>query len=131
MMRMKILLEVFAIIALLMTANIASADWVRYADNEDGDDFYLDPATIRREGHIRIVWEIQDFKRRDSLGELSRRGLREYDCKQQRLRSLSITFHSERMGKGKVLYSSNATSEWNYFPPGSASAIALRLLCAK
>ena len=79
---------------LILVATPAWAEWVKVSES-DGLTGYVDPATIRKNGNLRRVWEIQDLKARGTkFGELSRRVLNEYDCKEERMRTLSATFHS-------------------------------------
>lgn len=83
---------------LLMTATAAIAEWT--AVNED-DQFvdYLDRATIRRNGNFVKMWILNDYKKVDVSGgksNLSHRSQQEYDCKEERMRTLAITTFSGR-----------------------------------
>ena len=51
------------LVALLMLATIpAWAEWLKVEENDIGTVFYLDPATIRKDGDLRRVWGLQDLK---------------------------------------------------------------------
>ena len=56
---------------LLVTATAASAEWVKISENLLGTNYY-DPTTIRVNGNLRRVWQVQDLKERDKDGELFR-----------------------------------------------------------
>ena len=91
---------------------------------------YIDPSTIRKDGNMRKVWAIQDFRSKAPRGELSRRALQEYDCKEERSRLLSLETFSGNMATGVSLYlDSSANGSWNYLPPGSIGTAALKAVC--
>ena len=109
----------------------ASAEWVKFAEGGDGVSYYLDPATIRRNGSLRRVWILQDLKQRDQEGEMSRRALEEFDCKEERYKILSSSTHSEKMAEGNTLVMSNKPDvEWRFIPPGTVTEPLLRLVCS-
>ena len=91
------------LVCLMMLAGSAWAEWVMYSKDEEDGTFYLDPATIRKDGNMRRVWELTDLRKRGRSGEMSRRMRMEYDCKQERNRFLGISGHSGSMAGGTVL----------------------------
>lgn len=118
------------LLALLLATSSAWAGWVLAAQSDDND-FYIDPETIRKDGNLVRVWEIQDLKQRDKVGVSSRRLRVEYDCKQERRRILSSSEHSEPMAGGKILLISTESSNWRDIPPGSVVSVKLKLVCRK
>jgi hypothetical protein len=92
------------ILTLLLAAMSAGAmaEWVQYAETEQIV-YYIDAATIRRDGNFRKVWLVQDLKQRQKYGAMSRRFLQEFDCKKERFRFLSISVHSGPMASGETL----------------------------
>ncbi len=118
------------LIALLFVSGSASAQWVK-VDWTNDMSVYIDPTTIRKDGNLRKVWQLQDLKERDKDGELSRRFRSEYDCKNERRRLLSFSTHSEPMANGMSLYQSTADStQWNDIPPRSVAETVLKIVCA-
>jgi hypothetical protein len=113
-----------------LAAAPAWADWVKVIDN-DVVVIYIDPATIRKDGNIRRVWELYDLKQRDRDGEMSRRVLYEYDCKEERYRFLSLSAHSEPMAGGRVLNTGSSPTAWDYVAPGTVAATKMQFVCAK
>ena len=55
----------------MMLTGYAWAEWVLVAKSERGVFFYIDPASIRREGNLRKFWKLADFKDRDKSGYMS------------------------------------------------------------
>lgn len=115
---------------LYLVAAPAWAEWVKVAAS-DTSTFYIDPASIRKNGNLRKVWGITDLKQRDSVdGEMSRRSRGEYDCKEERYRILAFSFHSEPMARGETLRSKDDVGTWHAIPPDSVSADILKIVCA-
>ena len=115
--------------ALIVLASNAQADWAKMGDTDEGS-FYIDPASVLREGHVRQVWELTDLKQRDEGGEMSRRTRVQYDCKLGRTQVLSISTHWEPMAAGATLLSVAREGLWKEVPPETAYAAAFKLLCA-
>ena len=107
---------------LLLAGTSAWAEWVKVA--EAGDiAFYVDPATVDNKGGIRQVSVIQDYAGQEPGGVRSRRVLYEIDCAGERLRSLSVTEHSEPMARGERVKFREGESEWMYVAPRTGSSI--------
>ena len=107
----------------------AMAEWVKHIEIGQAV-MYHDPATIRKDGNLRKVWEVQDLKQRTD-GAMSRRALVEYDCKEERYRILSISSHSDRMAGGYIIVSSDTTNDWEHVPPSSPAEALLKVVCRK
>ena len=120
------------LVCLMMLAGSAWAGWVMYTKSENEEaTLYYDPATIRKDGNMRRVWELQDLRKRHKDGEISRRMRREYDCKQERWRFLGISEHSEPMAGGKVLITVGEDNNWEAIAPGTIDETIFNIVCAK
>ena len=118
------------LLALLTTP--VMAEWVSMGMTEDGEgEVYLDPATIRKDGKLRKVWELVDNKQSKLSGEMSSRTHVEYDCGESRYRNLTRTTHSAPMAAGRILMMGLEAGEWSPISPRSASESALKLVCSK
>ena len=115
-------------LALALVAAPACAGWLRVGETDNAT-YYLDPVTIRKDGNLRSVREVQDLKQRDKQGVMSRRSLFEYDCKKERSRLLSLSGHSEPMATGRVLFSDDEPEKWSNSEPGTVTATILKFLC--
>jgi len=129
-MRDTLQLKKLTFAALILLAASASADWAKMGDNDEGS-FYIDPASVQREGHLRQVWELTDLKQRDEGGEMSRRTQVEYDCSLGRTKVLSISTYWEPMAAGKTLLSVAREGLWKDVPPGTAYETSFKIVCAK
>jgi hypothetical protein len=117
---------------LLLATGSAWAEWEKIAANNDAT-FYVDRATLRKDGNLRRMWSIQNLKQRNKDGEISRRIRYEYDCKGERSRALALSTHTEPMADGKTLFSSSGdlNDPWNDIPPESAGERILKIVCAQ
>ena len=106
------------------------ADWIQISNNDDVI-FFMDNASIRKDGNFRKVWELQNLKKKHETGALSFRGRYEYDCKQERNRNLSISSHSYRFAGGTVLVTLDNVGAWEEIPPDSPASKYLKIVCAK
>jgi len=86
---------------------------------------------IRKDGNMRRVWQLVDNKRRNIVGEVSRRMRQEFDCKQERYRSLGISGHAKPMAGGEILKSLGEDKEWREVPPNTPVEDIFRIVCAK
>jgi hypothetical protein len=117
---------------LLLASGAACAEWVVAAGTNEYT-VYIDPATIRKDGNLRKVWEIHDHNQPKQNGEMSRLVKYEYDCKTERRNLLSISTHAEPIGKGKTIWSpgSAIAIDWREIPPGTDAWAVLNRVCAQ
>ncbi len=114
---------------LLLVTGSAWAGWEKISTTAD---LYIDPATIRKDGNLRKMWSIRDFKQRDKEGAMSIRTRIEYDCKDERRKILTISTHTEPMAGGTTIESYGEDPKgWVEIPPGSTDEIMLKIACAK
>ena len=118
------------LVPFLLSTSSAWAEWV-WVTSGDRTDLYIDPATIRKDGNLVKVWEINDLKQRHKDGELSSRSRTEYDCKEERYRTLSFSVHSESMANGELIYNTSSVSPWQDVPPDTAVASIMKKVCVK
>lgn len=116
---------------LLLATGSAWAGWEKVASTDEAT-MYVDRATLRKDGNLRRMWEVQDLKQRDKDGEMSRRTRYEYDCKGERYRILALSTHSKPMAGGKTLLSLGENPRgWGDIPPGTTAEYELKIACAR
>lgn len=129
-MRRNITIKTLLLLSLFVTGS-AWAEWVKVAET-DRVIFYIDPATLRKEGDLRKIWVIQDYKTRMTDGQMSARMRSEFDCKNERSRILTSTTHPESMAAGLALFTMRVGSgEWSDVPPNGASEVVLKIVCTR
>jgi hypothetical protein len=110
----------------------AGPGWFAVFENAVGI-VYIDPTTVRIEGNLRKIWELQDYKAPLSFGRTSIRSVRrlaEYDCVEERYRTISVWGHSGPMASGDTT-TDQPSGKWVYAPRQSAGSFLLTALCAK
>ena len=111
-----------------------AAEWVGVSDS---DDFivYADPATIRRAGNLVTMSDLTDLKfpRPSPLGKQysSSTAHSEFDCQDERIRTLYFTLHSGQMGGGDLIETVSESSKWLTIAPESVLKILWRFACGK
>ena len=115
---------------LLLATGSAWAGWEKLATTTDAT-FHADRATIRKDGNLRKMWELKNFKPRRKDGAMSELSRTEYDCKGERLMLLTLSGHTEPMGGGKVLFNDAPDPQWDEIAPRSVAAAFLKIACAQ
>ena len=118
---------------LLLVSGAASAEWT-YAGEGGNYIHYVDRTTIRRNGNFVKMWDLIDFKKVEVIGgksDLSRRAQYEYDCKEEKMRSLALTTFSGQMGSGAVNYTDSDTEKWVPVAPESIGETQWKIACGK
>ena len=94
---------------------------------------YSSAATIRRIGDFVRIWELIDHKPLYQVGDgkphYSIKRQSEYDCEQNRWRTLDLYFYSEHMATGEVVYRSATPDDWNPVPAGSVGHALKEFAC--
>ena len=121
---------------LLAAAAPAGAEWVEVDKSERGffssfvrgTTYYIDPATITRDGNLRRVWEIHDLSDKGSQGERSILASVEYDCAEKRMRTLKATGRTRRMAGGEIVPLRAVYDDWIMLRPGKDNEIFFKIL---
>lgn len=113
---------------LALAAAPAWAEWAKVAESSDAT-FYLDPATIRKDGDLRTVGTLRDLKEKGKRGEMSRRALEVHDCKEARHRTLSYALYPEPMSSGQLILTNDYVSRWAVTVPDTPLWDIARFVC--
>jgi len=122
-------------VLLITVTSAACAEWVLYGHN-DKFGVYTDPATMRRSGDRVKMWNMFGFNIAQvaaaGMAYLSAKTLNEYDCKDERSRSLFFSWHSGRMGDGSIVYFHDGPpSNWRAISPSSVDETLWKIACGK
>jgi hypothetical protein len=121
----------------IFTSNtLLAQQWTPIATSVDGTVSNLDLSTLRKEADIRRVWVLENFAEKkpsmflsDTSGVFSIRYRMEYDCKNERQKTLSYTFFTEKDAKGIVSSKSDNPTIWVDVPPGTAGWKLMETAC--
>jgi len=120
----------FATVFLLIASSIVyAADWVKIGWS-DAFATYIDRASLVKNGSLRKVWVILDYKEKQEDGFLSERSSEEFECRQRLYRTRDINTFSGQMGQGQtVTHTPLGDSEWREIPPDSIVATVFKTAC--
>ena len=129
----------WVLIPLLVLSNEpAYAEWVAIENQYQSpgrQTVYVDPDTIRREGHLVTMWQLIDFKTMQGGRSPSRFSSttvqKEFDCAEKRLRLLALTDFWGNMGTGEP--TDGYVDERNWIPvaPDSMNQALWNFACRK
>lgn len=126
---MKRLAFAFVLLASLMIPSTSHAEWVKIAENVNGDSYYIDRKIRRHGGHI-YYWQLTDNLKPRMMGSLSAKFYVEADCKKFGRLQLQALYHTQQMGKGKPLEGIGPVDEpWEYPAPVTAGEDVLEAAC--
>jgi len=124
----------FLVFNFLLWSQIAHADWVEIGKNESGT-FFVHADSIEKTGEMVKMWYLIDFKKNQV--DSSTRSFRstkdqsEYDCKEQRTRTLFYNNYADQMGTGKIIFTMKDPFKWRSAVAGSISETLLKIACGK
>lgn len=90
---------------------------------------YVDHQSLRREGNIRRVIEMQDLKAPDPDGVLSRRYINEYDCSSRMNRIGKVSSYSQNMLAGGRRFQVEEWGYWRSVQPNTLFSVVMSTLC--
>ena len=122
----------------LITESSWAVNWQKVYDR-DGSTVYIDSMTIREDDRLPIVWMITNFSSRSPRRALSQLGHTEFDCKEERSRSLTSIGYPDSMAKGEAtssdIYASTQSlglvSKWHPVKLGNMIEPVFKIVCAK
>lgn len=124
-------------LVLAILSNGALAEWQGIASN-DGSDLYIDRTTIRKSGTTVKMWSLVDYKVLQKLQNSaastpyrSSKDQYEYQCEEEKVRSVYFSLHTEKMGEGEISVSNNSVSAWMPIPPKSGLERMFQVVCGK
>lgn len=104
--------------------------WYPVGSSKD-DIIYIDFLNMKTNASLVFVWVLTDFKKLDSRGHLSTKGLYEVDCEMpEKYKLLSLNFYKSSMGEGEL--SDNWTppnEEYQYPLPNSVISAVVSNTC--
>lgn len=120
---------------LLLISSTVYAGWVKVGASDDGMTLYVDPDTIRRNGNLVKMWQLYDLTtiRRTGAGDsyLSSKNQHEFDCVEERIRTLAFTWFSGNMGHGNAVFTVSDEQKWEPISPESAAQTLWNIVCNK
>jgi hypothetical protein len=141
-------MRTFILILLLafVSSNAIAEEWVQVAEDAI-DIIYVNPSTIRKNGHMVKMWELQsdapevipglDDAVRAAYPNAFRNKPKsikmqvEYDCKEEQARTLFVYEYTGNMGTGEIIPNSIDTGKWEPVVPESVGQSLWKYACGK
>lgn len=127
------LLRPILIINLTLAPLIAHAQWAKVVEGE-AIVAYADFSTVKNINNLVRVWTLYDYRTPKVIaGKVngSIKTLQEFDCKEDRSRSLSNKFYEGQMGSGTLNHSTDTPTSWAYVTPNTVEAGLLKVMCKR
>lgn len=90
---------------------------------------YVDQQSVRRDGNVRRIIEMQDLKSPDPDGVLSRRYINEYDCSSRMNRIGQVSSYTQNMLGGSRRFLIEEWGYWRAVQPNTLFSVVLSSLC--
>lgn len=111
----------------------AKADWVRFSENELGDIFFYDSASVKKESHP-IVWILINYQQPVRLNKSiiqSTKIMIQMYCKDRSIRELAHFEYSGINGEGKLVRSNESGGAWTSVLKETPEEDMVKILCGK
>lgn len=113
----------------LLLSFSAMAEWVLVTENEFGTSLFVDP-NIKKTGSMRMFWHIQNLKQADRQGDMSYRGVWQYDCQESRQRNMQVAAYPGLMATGQKSEEAYQPSDWIAIGSDTSSQAMLKYICS-
>lgn len=116
---------------LMLHSFACRADWILF-EGTDTVEIYVDLATVVSQSREPRLEYLLNFNTpQTTKGARSAIDTSEYDCLNQRRRTISMKNFSEPMAQGRVLFNSNKPTKWSQVSPDSMEYTLWKFACNK
>jgi hypothetical protein len=127
------MLRTIFLLLLAAASGNATAEWNKVTELEAGS-LYVEPASIQRNGDVVKMRSLYDLNsaivsKANGKPYASQNLQGEYDCRKAQWRPLDFSWHSERMGEGKMVEHLSDTFRWEPIPAGTGVEMLWKLAC--
>jgi hypothetical protein len=116
-------------ILLMLFIYPASAEWLLFSKADNGDKHYVDLSKMQTNKHLMSILSLVNLSQTSSDGLSSNQTHEEFDCSKERVRTLSLTGHSEHFARGKILHRHDTPGDWTHIPPETALSERFLIAC--
>jgi hypothetical protein len=120
----------FIVVLCAVVSFAASAEWVLVSKNELGTSLYIDP-NIKIKGNLRMFWHMQDLSNADTQGDMSYRGIWQYDCSEKLQRNMQVAAFKQPMAVGQKSDEAYQPSDWVMIGKDASSQAMLTFVCSR
>jgi hypothetical protein len=121
-------------LTLVLTSMAHAADWSSIGLYEQGT-FYIDRDSLTRDGNTRKVWTMLDYRQPQTSHQgkayRSTRSLLQFDCRDHRVKTLSLSRHTGTRLQGDTLTSEGVIADWQPIPADTPMAKMAWVVCGQ
>ena len=107
----------------------ADYNWKKIVNNINGDVFYIDTSSIKKNGSKVFYFLMYDFAKPTKFGDLSSRVYMEVNCLNLDFRFLKDFYYQEPMGNGKPSSIYDKVGKWEVTGKGSIGEVIRKFAC--
>ena len=126
---MKYITILLVLIFTFLFSTTSWGEWKFVTKNVVGVKFYYDKDRVRKSGKYLYFWELGDFIKPTSFGDLSFTQYIQLDCSIFRYKRLKIQTYNKSMGEGKMRIDIDPEDKWKYPKPKTVSEITYNKVC--
>jgi hypothetical protein len=108
-----------SLVGLCFPCKAGSAEWVQ-VDRNAHVTILADKSTLRKAGATTKFWTLTNFAKVQTLEGKRHQSAKtqfEVDCEEERFRVLATTFYAQTDGRGAIVFSTSAASNWEPVAP--------------
>jgi len=125
--------KLFLLLLILITTDVY-AEWELYNMTQDKKTYlYYDNKSVKKNGSLIKVMELLNYAEVKSTaadGHLSIKVLKQFDCKKEKEKILSMTVYDNHMGTGNIIKKIvSKPGDWKFVPANSISRTMFNKLC--
>jgi hypothetical protein len=119
-------------VVLLMSVSLpALASWTAVITSNEGDIFYVDFTSIRKDGDTRTYWAMTNYKQRTPYGDMSARKKEVMNCKNEtRIILQFATFTQPNLG-GAISTNFSPTGKLDHIAPRTTAESVMKAVCSR
>jgi hypothetical protein len=118
------------LILLLSISSVVHAQWIFVLEANETE-IYIDTKTISQTNQLKRAWFKLEYSLNSDMSKSevrSSRVYREFDCREKKVRTLSLTTFSQPNLLG-VSTTGNKISDWSFIAPNTNAELMLEIVC--
>jgi hypothetical protein len=118
------------LILLLLISSVVHAQWIFVLEANETE-IYIDTKTISQTNQLKRAWFKLEYSLNSDMSKSevrSSRVYREFDCREKKVRTLSLTTFSQPNLLG-VSTTGNKISDWSFIAPNTNAELMLEIVC--
>ncbi len=117
------------LVVFLVISTTSLASFTEVARGHDGNIFYVDFSTLRKDGDTRTFWLKLNYHQITSGGESSARSKEILDCKREVYSTIHFTGFTGPNLSGAITVNGPRQIKWMHIAPNTVDALIMQAIC--